>query len=112
MLQFRVLCAAPVAPLQEGCGGYREGAEEVYQNAAWITGYYLQQTEKLDKLGLFSLVDQRLRGDPLHVYTIVGGRDRVGSQNIFPQGGKVERYKRIKTSIRPITFCSLNIEVV
>ena len=38
---LRVLCSILVATLQEGCGGFGEGAEEVYQNAAWIRGYEL-----------------------------------------------------------------------
>jgi len=34
-----------------------------------------------------------LRGDLIEVYTIIGGTDRVDSQSLFPQGGKVN-YKR------------------
>ena len=39
----------------------------------------------MEKLGLFSLERRRLRGDPIEVYKIMRGMDRVDSQKHFPR---------------------------
>lgn len=41
--------------------------------------------ERLDRLVLFSLDCQRLRGDLIEVYSIMRGIDREDSQNLFPR---------------------------
>lgn len=56
-----MLCAVLGTLLQERLGGFGEGTEEVYQNAAWIRGYKLKgedinYEESLDKLELCSLM--------------------------------------------------------
>lgn len=78
---FGELCADLVAPFQEGCGGFGEGAQVVYQNAAWIecTSY----NKRLDISRLFSLEHQRSRGGLLDVSGIIRDKDRVDSQNLF-----------------------------
>lgn len=75
------MCADLVAPFQEGCGGFGEGAQVVYQNAAWIecTSY----NKRLDISRLFSLEHQRLREGLLDVSGIIRDKDRVDSQNLF-----------------------------
>ena len=45
----------------------------------------LSYKERLDRLGHFSLVCRRLRGDLIEVYKIMRGIDQRDSQDLFPK---------------------------
>ena len=53
--------------------------------------------ERLDRLGLFSLEQRRLRGDMIEVYKIMMGIDRVDRKELFPLvEGSITRGHRFK----------------
>ena len=57
--------------------------KEVYQQLPGLEG--ISYEERLDKLGLFTLEQWRLRGDLMEVYKIMSGIDRVDSEMLFPR---------------------------
>eukprot|EP00061_Rhincodon_typus_P014273 g41199.t1 len=57
--------------------------------------------ESLDRLGLFSLECERLRGDLIEVYKIVNGMERVESMRLFLQvEGSMTRGHRFKMRVQ------------
>ena len=58
---------------------------------------HLSYEERLDRLGLFSLEQRRLRGDLIEVYKIMRGKDRVDREQLFPLvEGSVTRGHKFK----------------
>jgi len=58
---------------------------------------HLSYKERLDRLGLFSLEQRRLRGDMVEVYKIMRGMDWVNRKQLFPLvEGSITRGKRVR----------------
>lgn len=84
-----VLHCPLVTPLQEGYGGFAEGAEEVHLDA--LPGSEsISYKESFDSHRLFSLEHRRLRRDQIKVYTFMRGTNRVESQNLLSRLEKLK----------------------
>eukprot|EP00061_Rhincodon_typus_P016646 g44972.t1 len=78
-----MLCTILVPLRKEGCCETRNGSEKICKHIASLEG--LSYRQRLDRLGLFSLERQRLRGGLIEVYKIMRGMDMVHSQGLFPR---------------------------
>eukprot|EP00061_Rhincodon_typus_P005969 g26117.t1 len=70
--QFRINHIA--VGLESHADQARKGSEKIYEDVAWVEDFSYR--ERLNRLALFSLECQRLRGDLIKVYKIMRGMDR------------------------------------
>eukprot|EP00061_Rhincodon_typus_P013180 g39393.t1 len=72
----------------------------------------IKYKDRLDRLGLFTLECKRLRGNPIQVYKIVNGIDKVESMRFFPRvEGSITRECMNRQGIEGIQIPKILLEL-